>query len=273
MPSSLHLTVHGARGSTPVSGEHTQRYGGRTTCFSIDPSPETTIIFDCGTGMAFAPELRSLPPVHYHVFITHYHYDHLQGLQFFKSLYEPQHQFTFYGHPVDSMSIQEAIGGVFKPPWFPVSLDDTMARKNFVELDGTPVVIEDLEIRSIPLRHPQGVSGFRIDHADRSIVIATDYEAGDPAIDASLAEFARDAKILIHDAQYTPEEYENQFTGWGHSTWDDAVAAARASNVERLILTSHDPFRSDGDLDAILAEARISFPRVDGAYEGMQIPL
>jgi phosphoribosyl 1,2-cyclic phosphodiesterase len=273
MPSRLHLTIHGARGSTPVAGEHTDRYGGRTTCFGLDVSSESTVIFDCGTGMAFAPELLSMAPVHYHIFITHYHYDHLQGLQFFRPLYEPQHQFTFYGHRVDSMSLAEAIGGVFRPPWFPVSLDDTLADKNFVELDGEPHFIDGVEIRSTSLRHPQGVSAFRVDHEGKSIVIATDHEAGDEEFDQRLVDFASGATTLIHDAQYTPEEYEDQFVGWGHSTWKGAVATATAAGVDRLVLTSHHPFRSDGDIDAILGEARIEFPRTDAAYEGMQIPI
>jgi phosphoribosyl 1,2-cyclic phosphodiesterase len=271
--SNLHLVIHGARGSTPVSGEHTRRYGGHTTCFSVDVSPDTTIIIDCGTGMAFAPELRSPMPRHYHVFITHYHYDHLQGLQFFRPLYEQEHRFTFYGMLPDSMSVAEAIGGVFKPPWFPVSIDDTAAAKEYQALDGSPVLVESVEILSTPLRHPQGVSGLRLSHGGKSIVIATDHEAGDQDVDSTLSEFAEGADVLIHDAQYTPEEYELQFQGWGHSTWEDAVKAAHAAEVQWLILTSHDPFRSDGDIDAILTEARIGFPRVDAAYEGMQIAL
>jgi phosphoribosyl 1,2-cyclic phosphodiesterase len=270
---NLHLVIHGARGSTPVSGEESRRYGGHTTCFSIDSSPGTTIIFDCGTGMAFAPSLRAMSPHRYHVFITHYHYDHLQGLQFFRPLYDGQHHFTFYGMRPESLTVGEAIGGVFKPPWFPVSLEDTPAQKEYVELDGSPVQIDDVTITTAPLRHPQGVSGYRIAHDGHSIVIATDHEAGDQGVDARLVEFAGDASVLIHDAQYTPEEYEAEFEGWGHSTWQDAVRTANAAAVGRLVLTSHDPFRSDGDIDSILTEARLGFAHVDAAYEGMRIPL
>jgi phosphoribosyl 1,2-cyclic phosphodiesterase len=272
MPSGVYFTVHGARGSAPASGRGVVRYGGHTTCFSVDGLPDKQVIVDCGTGLAFAEALRHEAPTEYHVFLTHYHFDHLQGLQFFTPLYDEKHQFVFYGHPPEGMTVARGIQGVFTPPWFPVDIEDDVERRRYVTLDGSPVVIEDLEVSYTRLRHPQGVTAYRLDIGDRSVVVATDHEAGDAERDTRLTDVASGASALLHDAQYTPGEYET-YRGWGHSTWRDACAAATAAGVERLVLTSHDPNRSDAAIDDIVRQARREFPLVEAAREGMRIAM
>jgi phosphoribosyl 1,2-cyclic phosphodiesterase len=248
------------------------RYGGHTTCFGVDGVDGRQIIFDCGTGMAFAAALRHEVPTEYHVFLTHYHFDHLQGLQFFSPLYDEQHRFVFYGRPPEGLTLAEAIRGVFRPPWFPVDIDDDVERRRYVAIGDEPITLDGFEITHTTLRHPQGVTAYRIDRGNRSVVIATDHEAGEPDADARLTALAAEATVLLHDAQYTPGEYD-AYRGWGHSTWRDAVAAARGAEVERLILTSHDPNRSDAAIDDIVRQARREFPLVDAAREGMRIAL
>lgn len=271
----LELVIHGVRGSTPVGGQETARYGGHTICMSVNDGAGRVLVLDLGTGLR---GLQSTLPDRadgytFDVFLTHYHWDHLQGLPFFLPLYDSANRFTFHGYPWEDMGVEKLIAGTFQPPWFPVSLTDTEAHKDYVELVDEPIRIGDLEVSWTRLKHPQGVTAFRIDGPRSSIVIATDHEAGDPEFDEALSVFGRGADVLIHDAQYTDGEYELHYEGWGHSTWTHAVEAAEATGVGRLVLISHDPSHSDDDVDAIVADARREFPRLDAAYEGMAIPL
>jgi ribonuclease BN (tRNA processing enzyme) len=162
---------------------------------------------------------------------------------------------------------------VFAEPWFPVQLDDVPAHLEFVVLDGTPFWLGPVLVNLARLHHPQGVTAFRLTHGRRSLVIATDHEAGRTEMDSRLVEFAMGADVLIHDAQFTPEEHETLYDGWGHSTWKDAVRIASAADVERLVLTSHDPFRTDDEIDEIVALARHEFRNVEAAHEGLAIPM
>ena len=272
---SLELVIHGVRGSTPVGGQDTARYGGHTICMSVDDGAGRVLILDLGTGLRNLQ--ADLPPRHdgydFQVFLTHYHWDHLQGLPFFIPIYEPSNRFAFHGFGWEGMGVEELIAGTFQPPWFPVSLADTAADKTFVALDGDPIRVGELTVSWTRLKHPQGVTAYRIDGPNTSVVVATDHEAGDPEFDEALSVLGAGADVLIHDAQYTDGEYELHYEGWGHSTWTHAVEAARATGVDRLVLISHDPSHGDDAVDAIVDEARAEFANVDAAAEGMAIPL
>ena len=272
MGQGVVLTVLGARGSIPVSQAEMLTYGGRTTSFMIDLPGHHTAFIDAGTGLASVDHLIDGRVRHYDILITHYHLDHLQGLQFFKPLYREGNSFTFHGHAPEGLSVEDAIAGVSQSPWFPLPLDATLSKKEFLPVS-PEFYVGPVFVTAAALHHPQGVTGYRLDGPEKTVVIATDHEAGEPAADARLIDLARGADYLIHDAQYTPEEYEERFTGWGHSTWKHAVAAAESAGVETLILTSHDPSHTDADVDRILAEARAVFPETHAAFEGMQITL
>ncbi len=269
------LRIHGVRGSTPVGGQATARYGGQTICLSSVGDDGTVLILDAGTGLrGLKAQLPDRPGGYrFHVFLTHYHWDHLQGLPFFSPLYDPANSFTFYGYPWEEMTVEELIAGTFRPPWFPVALADTAADKSYVALNGGPITVGPLTVSWTRLNHPQGVTAYRIDGPRASVVIATDHESGDPEFDRELYELGRDTDVLIHDAQYTDGEYELHYEGWGHSTWRHAVEAARATEAKRLILISHDPTHTDHAVDAIVADAREQFGNLDAAYEVMALPL
>lgn len=208
----------------------------------------------------------------FHVFFTHYHLDHILGLPFFRPLYDERNTFTFYGHNYEGTSVQNLVESVMAPPLFPIHVADAGAALKYVELGGQPISLGDVTISTSSLQHPQGVTAFRIDNGS-SIVVATDYERGEQESDAALDRLAEGCDILIHDAQYTPEERAGQFAGWGHSSWSQATEAARTANAGRLIMVSHDPSRTDDEVDEILALAQGEFPNTEAASEGMTVSL
>lgn len=268
------LKFHGARGSVPVSQAAYDRYGGDTICLTMELAPDHFLVIDAGTGIrAFARQLPAGGKLEFSVLLTHFHWDHLLGLPFFRPLFHASNTFHFYGTAREGRSVEEAISGVFQPPWFPLPLQDTPSTKTYLDVfENGPVTIGDLTVSAAGLKHPQGVTAYRLDRGDRSVVFATDVERGDADSDQALQELAHGANVLIHDAQYQPDEYDLH-EGWGHSTWRQAVEAAEAAEVEHLILVSHDPDRSDDKVDEILADARVEFPNTDAAYAGLEVPL
>ncbi len=268
------VTFHGVRGSMPVGSTQSARYGGNTLCIEVDAGPGISVLIDGGTGIT---RLNHPSPgervTDYHVFLTHYHWDHIQGLPFFRPLYEQASSFTFYGHTWDGADIEDIVEGALQPPLFPVSIRETASTKRYVTIGSEVIGLGELRISAAPLRHPQGVTAYRIDGPGRSIVIATDCERGDAKADAALRELAAGAGTLVHDAQYQPDEYERLYQGWGHSTWADAADAARDTGVQDLVLISHDPERTDDQIDLFVANARETFPNTTAAFEGMQLTL
>jgi phosphoribosyl 1,2-cyclic phosphodiesterase len=273
MPDGLTFTFHGVRGSVAIDRADSARYGGSTICISARLSDDHYLVLDAGTGLR---DLQHHIPAgsvnHFTFLVTHFHWDHLLGLPFFRPLYQPGNAFTFYATPVEGSTVEAGIAGVMEPPLFPVPLHVALSDRTFRAASPDGWAVGPLAIRSARLNHPQGVNAYRIDHGDRRLVLATDVEAGDPQSDEKLVSLARGADVLIHDAQYLPDEIET-YKGWGHSTWDQAVDIAERAGVERLVIISHDPERTDEGVDALQAAARERFPNTDAAYAGMQLEL
>jgi phosphoribosyl 1,2-cyclic phosphodiesterase len=265
------LIIHGGRGSMAVSGIEYAKYGGNTTCFEIAEDPRHRLLIDAGTGLRDVQHnLNHEPDQRFTMLLTHYHWDHIQGIPVFAPVWIPGNHFTFHGHRSEVGDVRTTLAGVLTPPWFPAPILESAADISYAGFD-RPVEVGGVTITSIPLNHPQGVSGFRIEGPSRIVVIATDHES-DPDADRALAEFAKDADVLIHDAQYLPAEYPIR-VGWGHSTWEHAVAAAIRAGVGELVLTSHDPDHTDEDIDGIVEAAAERFPAVTAGTEGMKLPL
>ena len=270
------LRLWGVRGTIPTPFGQNLRYGGNTVCLSADLGQETYLILDCGTGLRmFGNDIAARPQGierKYHLFLSHYHLDHIQGMPFFIPLYDPHSVITFYGFNSLGMTVREILQGLMAPPYFPVRLAGVPAKVEYVNSDVLPFTLADVEVSCLPLRHPDGSLSYRLRHDGRTIVFATDHESGDEVTDTALVRFSEGADYLIYDATYQVAEYESLRRGWGHSTWYAAVNTARLAGVKNLILFHHHPDHADKELDAILRIARKDFPATQIAQEGMELP-
>jgi phosphoribosyl 1,2-cyclic phosphodiesterase len=267
------FTMHGVRGSVPVGGAAYVRHGGATTSFSLALDESTALVVDAGTGIRDLTPAWAKRAATIHLFLTHYHHDHLNGLPFFAPMLREGSRLVVYGHPCeDGTPVEEAVRGFMRPPWFPVSFADVAAAVEFVDLDHREVTVAGVRVTAARLTHPQGCTGYRLQSATRSLVVATDHERGLGPGDDALRGLAAGTDVLLHDGQYLPEEYPDRI-GWGHSTWEGAVAAAHETGAAHLVLVSHDPNRSDDAIDEISAAARAAFPNTVAGRAGMTIPL
>jgi len=267
----------GVRGSTPTPFLENLRYGGNTSCVEVRTPQGETLIFDCGTG------LRSLgkqllaeyghKSINACIFLSHYHWDHIQGIPFFEPLYNPENYFFFHSFRGAARSVQEALEEQMSDPYFPVNMSTMEAHRHFYNIEEESLSIKDVVLRTKPLNHPQGCLGFRLECNGKVVVYATDNEPGAEEYDQNVRKLAEGADVLIYDGQYTPLEYANLKKGWGHSTWREGVNIAKQAGVKQLVLFHHDPDHSDNFIDSIVAETRKFFPNVMAAWEGMEIDL
>jgi phosphoribosyl 1,2-cyclic phosphodiesterase len=259
----------GVRGSTPTPEIQNLGYGGNTSCVEVRSDENDVLIFDGGSGVrrlgqSLHEEFRD-QKLSVSMFLSHFHWDHIQGIPFFLPLYVPENEMTFYAGKFLG-PLQERLHGQMSKPYFPVSLD-VGARSNFVEVDSGKIEVGRLRIHPFRLHHPQGSCGYRVESQRGSIVFAMDREHGDPHLDREVREYSQQADILIYDAQYTPAEYPSH-RGWGHSTWEEGVKVARDAGVKQLILCHHDPWHNDQDVLEIQQQARAQFENTLAATEG-----
>lgn len=275
--ADLNVRVWGARGTIPTPAADKLRYGGNTSCLAVELDAGEYVVLDCGSGLRLLGNELAAKSIEsgrrFHVFFTHYHFDHVEGLPLFHPLYDPSSTITFYGFEPQGQSLREVLESLIRPPYFPVTLSGVPSKLAYVAEDGHARQIGDLTVRSLPLNHPDGCLSYRLERGRRRIVYATDHEHGDAATDRALIEFARDASCLIYDATYLRAEYEELRKGWGHSTWYAAVQTAIAAKVETLVLFHHHPEHSDDELDHLLDIARAEFPSTVIAHEELSLPL
>ena len=270
----MQIRFWGVRGSTPTPQLENMRYGGNTSCVEVSVG-SNTYIFDCGTGFrncgkALAARSKG-KPVHAHIFLSHFHWDHIQGIPFFGPLYESRDNYFFFHSSSRSRGLQRAIEEQMADPYFPVDMSEMAAHRNFYDIEEDQIAFDDALIRSMWLNHPQGCLGFRLETAEGPVVYATDNEPGHPVFDKNVRKLAEGADILIYDAQYLPEEYEARKRGWGHSHWREAVDIVMQSGAKELVLFHHDPDHNDECIDSIVKTASDYYPRVRAAAEGLEI--
>jgi len=251
------------------------RYGGNTSCVEVQLG-ESTYIFDCGTGFRalgrHLGEQFAGKGMFAHVFVSHFHWDHIQGFPFFRPLYEEGNRFAFHCSR-RTRSLKQVMEEQMSVPYFPVGLPEMRAQRDFYDIEEGRVSLEEMVVQTLWLNHPQGCMGFRLETKDGVLVYATDNEPGDPVFDSNVRKLAAGADVLIYDAQYLPEEYEALRRGWGHSHWREAVNIVMESGAKELVLFHHDPGHDDACIDRVVKEASNYYPSVRAAAEGMEITL
>ncbi len=273
----MRLKFWGVRGSTPTPQAENLRYGGNTPCLEFRSDAGALLVVDCGTGLrmlgkALVKEFGDRP-IHAHVLISHYHWDHIQGLPFFLPLYQKSNKFHFHSFNLPHGSLEETLQGQMTDPYFPVDMRAMHAVRKFSEITEAPLKIQDFSIVARLINHPQGCLSFRIENKGKAVVYATDNEPGVPASDQTVRELARGADILIYDSQYTREQLGEEKKGWGHSSWEEGALICRECKVKQLILFHHDPDSDDQTIDRLQELARARFANCRAAFEGMDITL
>jgi len=259
---TLSLTFYGVRGSTPVPGSATTRYGGNTPCLLVE-SERGRIVLDAGTGIrSLGRKLMAgeAEPLALDVLLTHTHWDHIQGLPFFQPLYRAGNRITIHGPPPRGRSLESVLGAQMEPSVFPVPLAALAAEPTVAEITTPEIEVSGFEVTVIPARHPAPTLGFSIARpgSSGSIIYLTDNELCDsfPAWERRrLVRFLHQADTLVHDAMYFESERRARL-GWGHSSAGQAVRLALEAGCRRLVLFHHDPDHDDRALERLLDEAR-----------------
>jgi phosphoribosyl 1,2-cyclic phosphodiesterase len=270
----MQIKFWGVRGSTPAPQPENMRYGGNTSCVEVRAG-DRLYVFDCGTGFrVLGQALRKefgIRPVSAHIFVSHFHWDHIQGLPFFGPLYDnPASHFEFHCSS-RTRKLKQVFEEQMASPYFPVGLKQMQAYQNFYDLEEGRIQLDGAGLQATWLNHPQGCMGFRLETRDGVVVYATDNEPGHALFDKNVRKLAAGADVLIYDAQYLPEEYEARRRGWGHSHWREAINVVMESGAKELILFHHDPDHDDACIDKVVKEASNYYPRVRAAAEGMKV--
>jgi len=286
------VTFWGTRGSIPTPGARTARYGGNTPCVAVETAAGDLVILDAGTGIRpLGVELveRQNGAVSAEILLSHAHWDHIQGLPHFKPFFAPGNRVRIWGSRQGTTSLEAILRQQMDPAVFPVPLDALSAALTVqqVEPAGGEFTIGAFRVASIRLRHPGTTLGYRLTPiaGGPSMAYVTDNELGaggtysmPPNWRQSFVAFLKGVDLLIHDAMYAPDELDAH-RGWGHSTFEEALAVAGEAGVQRLVLFHHEPEHADSVMDKLLAAARQA-ARAQGkavevlaAQEGMELTL
>lgn len=256
----MEIRCWGSRGTVPVSGPDYVKYGGDTTCLQLTPTTgDEVIVIDAGTGIRRLGELLVKEPQrHCHIVFTHAHWDHIMGLPYFLPLWSPDFQVTLHHCPHHPEFVAQLLPQLMTAPYFPVPHSDLAADIKYVEHDETPFTIGSVKITPIALNHPNGGSGYRFEQGGMQFVFLTDNELAASHYEhfdrSHYVEACSEADLLVHDAEFTPAEYD-RVRGWGHSRFTDSVELALQASVKQLGLFHLNQHRSDDDMDALVQSA------------------
>lgn len=265
----MRVSFFGVRGSCPCAGPEYRRVGGNTSCVLVSVDGELPLILDLGTGLRALGESlggsdRNGSPLRANALLTHLHFDHILGLPFFAPLHRHGAHLTVYGPNQGGECLRTALERAVQPPFFPVKMVEFGGEIDTRDLeDGARLRLGTIAVRASRVPHPGNTLGFRVESGGGSLVYIPDHQA--PADRSTVPEEIRSlcdgADLLLHDAQYTDQEFEEK-PDWGHSTVGYAVRVAEQCGVRRLHLFHHDPAHADRDVTALLRAAR----RLAGAH-------
>ena len=261
----------GVRGSVPVSGRATEQFGGNTSCVQVIGEDGPTIVLDAGTGIRELGAALAGRSSRLHVLLTHLHLDHIQGLMFFAPFFDPEVEITVWGPPAAGRALRKRLARYISNPLSPIEIGELPAQVTFRDVPSQPWRIGTVELRASLVSHRGPTLGYRLSETGSSLCYLPDHE---PALGQDLATapagwisghaLARGASLLIHDGQYSEDEYRAH-RGWGHSSISDALAFASRCRVQRLLLVHHDPWHDDSFLEALDREASERWTQLGGA--------
>ena len=277
----MNIILHGVRGSIPTTSPDTKEYGGNTSCVAVE-AEGWLLVLDAGSGIQYVNHNESLHNNRIDILLTHLHIDHIQGLGFFRPLFNPSTEVHIWGPASSTISLRARLGRYFSPPLFPVYFRNLSCKLFLHEIDNSTFNIGPFAIQSGYVIHPGPTVGFRIEHRDGVMAYIPDHE---PALGSlglqyglkwlSGSDLATGADLLLHDAQYTAEQYKDRI-GWGHSSMEDAIRFAQLTGVKQLLLTHHDPQHTDAQLHELSDRLKKAMPgniSFSMAMEGMTLEM
>ncbi|HSD78322.1 MAG TPA: MBL fold metallo-hydrolase [Solirubrobacteraceae bacterium] len=266
----MKLDVWGTRGSLPAPGPETTRYGGNTSCVQLTLDDGATLVLDAGTGirglgLALAPPAGPL-----HILLTHLHLDHIQGLMFFAPMFRADAEIVIWGPASPAGKLVDRIARYISAPLSPLEVRELPCNLSFRDAEPTEWDIGTARVRAASVAHRGPTLGYRVEADGASVCYLPDHE---PGLGAPLAEvgdewlsgfdLARGASLLLHDCQYTDEEYPRHL-GWGHSSLSDALTFGRRAGAQRVLLCHHDPLHTDEFLDVVQRDAALRWEALGG---------
>lgn len=273
------MTFYGVRGSTPCPCEANRRYGGNTACVVLEVAGEEPIVLDLGTGLRFWGETQAADgSFAASALLTHLHWDHVQGLPFLAPIDRVGARLDIYGPSQVGQSLEAAFDDLMRPPYFPVRASELRGKIAFHDIDDGDAVVGNAKVRVARVPHCGPTNGYRVEWDGTTVAYLSDHQAPldrCARVPDEVLELCDGADLLIHDAQYTPEEFA-QRSHWGHCSVDYAVRVARESGARRLALFHHDPAHRDEQIDEMLASARLAaagtgIEEVFAAAEGLTV--
>ncbi len=269
--SEFSVRFWGVRGSIACPGPEYVRYGGNTSCLEVICGGQR-LIFDAGTGIRpLGVDLAKSGPNDLDIFFTHTHFDHVCGLTFFASLFCRDSRVRLWaGHLLPELDLKKVLHHLMMAPLYPVSLDIFQAQVSFNDFKSGETLHPrtGVTLRTAPLNHPNGATGYRIEYAGKSICYITDTEHFPDRLDENIRQLVQDADMMIYDSTYTDAEYPT-YRGWGHSTWQAGARLAKAANVKQFVIFHHDPSHDDVFMDKVAAEAGALLAGTVVAREGL----
>jgi phosphoribosyl 1,2-cyclic phosphodiesterase len=264
----------GVRGSIACPGSNTLRYGGNTPCVEVICGRDT-LIFDAGTGIRQLGTslVKSANGTGFDIFLSHGHIDHVVGLPFFAPLFVKDQLVRVWGGNLQAAGgVKQAVKKLMSFPFFPLQVDSLQARLEFHDFSAGDTIAprKGITMRTAPLNHPGGATGYRVDFNGSSVAYVTDIEIGAGPLDPVLVDLIKGVSFLILDTTYTNDELPSH-SGWGHSTWQQGIEVANAANVGQLCLFHHDPEHDDDMMDKIAAKAEALRPGTIVAREGLMV--